>query len=127
MSDGRKSCLGFVFLIIGMLAAIGLLVVGGTDALLKFIGGDGLGFDLKTGAIVAGIVFILFFALALVMFISIKDLSWLPAIVGGVYTVLPDLIVGPEDDVVALVLGVAISGFLAYRQQKKGEGLPEIE
>ena len=70
MSDGKKSCLGFVFLIIGMLAAIGLLVVGGMDTLLKSSGGDGLGFDLKTSAIIAGIIFVLFFGLALWMFIS---------------------------------------------------------
>ena len=42
MSDGRKSCLGFAFLIFGLLAAVALLTVGGMDALLKAIGGDGL-------------------------------------------------------------------------------------
>ncbi|MBN2045234.1 MAG: hypothetical protein JW757_09460 [Anaerolineales bacterium] len=123
MSDSKKSCLGFTALILGLGLAVVSLVAGGIGELVRFLGGDSLGINLKNGAIIAGIVFGLLFLTAVYFFISIRDWSWLPAIAGGVYAVLPDLVLGPEDDVLAMVAGVGISGLLSYfqyRRDKKG-------
>lgn len=121
MSDGRKSCLGFVFLILGLGLAVLSLVAGGVGELVKVFGIESI-FDFKTGLYLAIGVFVVLFVAAMVMFISIRDWTWLPAIFGGVYTILPDLILGPEDDIVALVTGVVLSGLLNYVTNKRAVG-----
>jgi hypothetical protein len=118
MSDGKKTCLGFAFLILGLTLAVVSLLAGGIGEMVKLLGGESL-FNFKAGIYVAIGLFLLLFIAAMVMFISIRDWSWLPAIFGGVYTILPDLIVGPEDDVVALVLGVVVSGLLSYISERR--------
>ena len=124
MSDGKKSCLGFLFLIAGLVLAGLVLIIGGFDAVISWLGGESFGLSVKTATLIAAAIFVIFFAISLVMFISIRDWSWLPAIAGGVYTILPDLILGPEDDIIAMVLGVVISGLLAWRKGKR-EALPD--
>lgn len=119
MSDGKKSCLGFAFLILALGLAALALVSGGVGELIQRLGGGTAWVDLKTGAFIAIGVFALFAILAAVMFLSVRDWAWFPAIIGGVYTILPDLIIGPEDDALALVLGVVVSGLLAWRNQQK--------
>jgi hypothetical protein len=52
------------------------------------------------------------------MFITIKDYAWLPAVLGGLYALLPDLIIGPTDDVGVLVLGTIVSGVMAWRRNR---------
>ena len=123
MSDGKKSCLGFLFLIAALVLAGLVLIIGGFDAMISWLGGESFGLSVKTTTVMAFVIFIIFFAISLIMFISIRDWSWLPAIAGGVYTILPDVIFGPEDDIIALVLGVVISGLLAWRKGKR-ESLP---
>lgn len=118
MSDGRKSCLGFVFLILGLGLAVLSLVAGGLGELVKVFGMESI-INLKTGLYIAIGVFVVLFVAAMVMFISIRDWTWLPAIFGGVYTILPDLILGPEDDILALIGGVALSGLLNYVTNKR--------
>ncbi len=121
MSDGKKSCLGFTALILGLgLAAVSLLV-GGIGQLVLFLGGDSLGINLKTGLIAAVVVFALLFISAIYFFVSIKEWAWLPAIAGGVYAILPDLVLGPEDDVLAMIAGVGISGLLSYLDYRRGK------
>jgi hypothetical protein len=127
MSDGKKSCLGFLFLIAALVLAGLVLIIGGFDAMISWLGGESFGLSVKTTTVIAFVIFMIFFAISLIMFISIRDWSWLPAIAGGVYTILPDVIFGPEDDIIALVLGVVISGLLALRKGKR-EALPvEVE
>ena len=53
------------------------------------------------------------------MFMTIRDYAWLPAVFGGIYAVLPDLFVGPADDLGALALGALISGIWSWRRSKK--------
>lgn len=118
MSDGKKTCLGFGFLIMGLAFAVLSLLVGGVGELVKFFGGQSsIGFNFGLyGAI--GIL-VVFFLPAAVMFISVRDWAWMPAILGGVYAVMPDLIAGPGDDFLAIVAGAVISGLLNYVTQKR--------
>ena len=86
------------------------------------------GINLKTGALIGVGAFSFFFALSIYFFIKTKDLSWLPAILGTLYAVLPDLLAGPQDDIGALALGAVLSGFLSWRgnrRQKQAEKLLE--
>lgn len=113
MSDGRKTCLGFGFLIFGLVLAVISVLVGGIGEMVRFFGGETqISFNL--GLYIAIGVFAVLFIAAFVMFVSIRDWSWIPAILGGVYAILPDLIVGPEDDLLAVLFGAALSGLLNY-------------
>ena len=80
-----------------------------------------IGRDLRTGAVLGISVFVFFGALATYQFIKIRDWAWLPAVAGGVYAVLPDLMLGPADDVGAILLGAALSGLLAWRRGKTAQ------
>jgi hypothetical protein len=128
MSDGKKTCLGFGFLIAALILAGAAVFVGGLDALIdgfaSWIKGGSFHLNVNTALGIGIGLFILFSAIALIIFLSLRNWSWLPAILGGVYTVLPDLIFGPEDDIVALILGVVISGLLAWRSERK-KALPD--
>jgi hypothetical protein len=123
MGDGKRTCLGFGFLFAALVLAGAAVFVGGLDTLIDFfaslIRGESFNLDINV-ALGLGIgIFILFSAIALILFLSVKNWSWLPAILGGVYTIMPDLIFGPEDDIVAIVLGVVISGLLAWRRERR--------
>jgi predicted membrane channel-forming protein YqfA (hemolysin III family) len=120
MSDASKSCLGFGFLILALTLAGISVIAGGVGTLVSRFAGETGGFDLKTGMYLAIGIFVLFSLIALVFFISVRNWSWFPAIFGGVYAVMPDLIFGPEDDAVALLLGVVLSGLLAYVRDRRG-------
>jgi len=121
MKDSTKSCLGFTALILGLGLAVVSLLAGGVGQLVTFLGGDSLGINFKTGLIGASVVFGLLFLSALYFFISIRDWAWIPAILGGVYAILPDLIFGPEDDLLALLLGVVLSGALNIMQNRRAQ------
>ena len=88
---------------------------------MSTVSGEVPWFDLKTGIIVAIGLFLLFALISLLFFISVHNWAWFPAIFGGVYAILPDLVFGPEDDALALVLGVALSGLLAYLRERRGK------
>ncbi|HEX9595247.1 MAG TPA: hypothetical protein VF982_00075 [Anaerolineales bacterium] len=105
MRDGTRACLGFVFLA----AALVLAALFG-------IGGWVLGGDAGAGFMAALATFAIFAVAAMYMFISIKDYAWIPAVLGGVYAILPDLLIGPADDAVVLVAGVVISALVAWRR-----------
>jgi len=126
MSDGWKTCFGFGFLILGLTLAGISLVAGGIGELVTFLGGDAIGIDLRTGFYIAVGVFVVLFLAAMAFFISIRNWAWLPAIAGGVYAVVPDLILGPEDDVVAMLVGVLGSGLLAYFQSRREQKMASI-
>lgn len=107
MRDGTRACLGFVFL----LAALFLAVVFG-------IAGWVIGGDAGSGLIAALVTFGIFAILAAYMFISIKDYAWVPAVLAGIYAILPDLIFGPVDDAVVLLAGVVLSAIFSWRRGK---------
>ena len=118
MSDGWKTCFGFGFLILGLaLAAISLLA-GGIGELVTFFGGDAMGISLRTGFYISVGIFVVLFLAAIGFFVSIRNWTWLPAIAGGIYAVVPDLILGPEDDAIAMITGVLASGLLAYLKSR---------
>jgi hypothetical protein len=124
MSDSRKTCLGFVFLILAMTIAVASLVLGGMGSLVEALGGSLFGLNLKSGGVIGLGAFLVSAALAVFMFFQVRNLAWLPTILAGVYTILPDLIAGPSDDIGALLFGAVLSGLLAWRQNKKS--LPEV-
>jgi uncharacterized iron-regulated membrane protein len=119
MSDTRKSCLGFIFLIAAMGIAILSLVLGGVGSAVEAMGGSLFGLNLKSGAIIGSVAFAVSTLLAVYMFFQVRNLAWLPTIVAGVYAILPDILAGPADDIGALILGATLSGLLAWRQQRK--------
>lgn len=120
MKDSTKSCFGFTALILALGLAFVSLLLGGVGELVTQLGGNSLGITFRTGLIGAFVVFGLLFLTALYFFISIRDWSWIPAILGGVYAILPDLIIGPQDDLAAMVLGVVVSGGLNYFMNRRG-------
>ena len=130
MSDTQKSCIGFGALLLGLGLAVISLVVGGVGELVTMLGGNSLGFNFRTGLIVGGVVFGLLFLTAIYFFIRIRDWSWFPAIISGVYTILPDIIPGPEDDIAAMVVGVVLSAGLSFLKsrldQRKTADRPEL-
>lgn len=104
MKDGTRACLGFVFLAAALVLAaafgIGSWALAGASA----------------GLNTALITFAIFAALAVYMFVSIKDYAWIPAILGGVYAILPDLLLGPIDDTIVLVASLIVSGLMSWRR-----------
>lgn len=113
MNDCNRSCLGFVFLVAALFLAVVALI------------GGSINWDFRTGAILSIGSFAIFAVLAAYMFITIKDYAWFPAVIGGLYAVLPDLMAGPLDDIGALALGAVISGIWSWRRKKRGEALAE--
>jgi hypothetical protein len=130
MSDTQKSCIGFGALILGLGLAAVSLVAGGLGELVTYLGGDSLGINFRTGLIAGGVIFSLLFLTAVYFFIKVRDWSWFPAIISGVYTILPDVIPGPEDDVAAMILGIALSAGLSFfktrYERRKAVERPEL-
>lgn len=121
MSDTRKSCLGFIFMIAAVTIAITAVLLGGVGSAVESMGGSLFGLNLKSGAIIGFIAFSISALLAIYMFFQVKNLSWLPTIIAGVYAILPDILAGPADDIGVLVAGAMLSGLLAWRQQRKSK------
>ena len=109
MSDRRRTLTGFVFLILAMSVAVFALI------------GGWIGWDFRTGAILSIASFLFLAAIAIYQFVKIRDYAWLPAVLGGVYAVLPEVILGPADDLGAIVLGAAISGLWSWRKSRQKE------
>jgi hypothetical protein len=131
MSDGKRTCLGFGFLIAALVFAGAAVYVGGMNALVgglvSWMQGGSFTLDVGTAWIIGIGIFVAFSAIAIIIFLSLKNWSWLPAILGGVYTVMPDLIFGQADDALAIVLGVLASGLLAWRRERRKELPAEVE
>ena len=110
MNDGARSCLGVLFLFASIVLAAA-----------AFFGGW-IGWELRAGAILGVGAFAFFFVLAIYMFVTIKDYSWLtvtiPSVLGAACTMLPDLIIGQGDDIFALIVGALLSLLIAYRKGK---------
>ena len=113
MSDGQKSCLGFLFVFAAVILSVAVWIAGWA------------GMDFKRGTIVAVATFVFFFVIAAYLFLKVQNWGLLPIIASVVYTILPDLIIGPEDDLVVLVVGALISGVIAWRTQRQNVELLE--
>ncbi|MDH3943917.1 MAG: hypothetical protein OEV06_07495 [Anaerolineae bacterium] len=127
MKDSQKTCLGFVFLIIAMGIAIASLILGGLGTLVEAMGGSLFGLNLQTGFIIGLVAFLASAVLAVFMFFQVRNLAWLPTIIAGVYTVLPDIMAGPTDDIGALLIGGVLSGLLAWRQNRSLKEKPPAD
>ncbi len=120
MSDGRKSCLGVFFLLLALTLAVFGVFSGGIGSLVNAFGGDAA-LDLRVGAILGIGAFVFCFAISLYLFITVRDWAWIPMILSTLYAVLPDIILGPEDDILLLVLGGVVSALLAWQRDRSGK------
>lgn len=77
--------------------------------------------DLETGAIAAVITFIITLIIVFLLLVTIRRHNWfsasLPVLLGAVYSLLPDIILGPADDAVVLTGGAVVSFILWLRKQ----------
>ncbi|MBT3239414.1 MAG: hypothetical protein HON98_02800 [Chloroflexi bacterium] len=124
LSDGKKSCFGFIFLGIAIFISVLTIFSGGIGLIISSFGGDSW-LSLRSGTILAVGIFSFFFVISIYWFIKIKNYAWLPMIFSTLYAVLPDIILGPEDDIGALVLGIFLSGAMSWRQNRKAKLLIE--
>jgi hypothetical protein len=127
MTNGQKSCLGFLFLFAALSLSVLTLLAGGFNAVAQWLSGKVFGIDLRAAIILSIGIFAFFFAISIYWFMKIHDYSWFPAIAAGIYTIVPDLIFGPEDDILVLILGGVISGWLAYRKGKQEAGIDQSQ
>lgn len=85
--------------------------------LLYFVSQD----DLATGLLAAGGTLALLLLLAFLLIVTIRKQTWfsssLPIILGALYSLIPDAIIGPVDDGAALTGGALISFVLWLRKQ----------
>ena len=123
MSDMVKSCLGVMLLFLSAGIALAVLFFTTFGAIwLQLTGNDlsGVQNPALAGFGIAGVTFII----AVYLFITIRDYSWIsvtiPGILSGLYAILPDLLTGqPTDDIVVLLAGAGLSSLLAWRKQKR--------
>lgn len=109
MTDKTKTCLSvLLFASMFMLPIVGLAI-------------GWVGWDFRTGAIIALVTFGMCFLLAGILLAAVKELSWaavsLPFVFGFIYTILPDFIVGPFDDAMVFTAGALVTFGLWVRKQ----------
>ena len=107
MKDRQRIVLGFFLLVLALIGA----ALAGLSGFAALVGADS-----QNGIVLGLAAFVGLGALAAYQFIKIRDWAWIPAVLGGVYAIVPDLLVGPTDDIGALLLGAVISGVLAWRR-----------
>ncbi len=109
-SDIKKACSGSFLFIGGLIFALIGLVVGW------------LAWDLKTGLIVAGVIFGAFLAASSITFLKIGDpsavVASLPMALSLLYNIGPD-IPGPVDDSIVQVIGGALTFFMWKRRDDR--------
>ena len=124
ISDGKKGCIGFLFLGFAIVISFLTIFSGGIGSIISSFGGEAW-LSLRSGTILAVGTFAFFFVISIYWFIKIKNYAWLPMIFSTLYAVLPDIILGPEDDIGALFLGVILSGAMSWRQNRKAKLLTD--
>jgi hypothetical protein len=79
--------------------------------------------DIETGVIFMGVIFLLLFVLGGFVLFRVKDLSWLtvslPYLFGVGYTLSPDLVPFGGDDAVTTAVGSLMAYFLALRKDSR--------
>lgn len=112
MTDRQRIFIGFSLLILSLIGA----AIAGLSGFAALLGAES-----QTGIVLGLAGFVGLGVLAAYQFIKIRDWAWIPAVLGGVYAVLPDLILGVGDDIGALLLGAAISGVMAWRRGRDAD------
>jgi hypothetical protein len=112
MTDRQRIFIGFILLILSLIGA----AIAGLSGFAALIGAES-----QTGIVLGLAGFVGLGTLAAYQFIKIRDWAWIPAVLGGVYAIVPDLMAGPVDDVGAILLGAAVSGVLAWRRGRDAE------
>lgn len=111
MSDSSKSCLSIIFFTSAFLLPM-----------LGFAGGWAI-WDLKTGTEIALIIFGFFFLAAIITLLLVKRPSWLiiclPFVVGFLYTIIPDPLLGPFDDTLMMLIGSVLTFILWKKRQPR--------
>ncbi len=118
MSDSTKSCLSIFFFAAMFILPIVGFVVGWTQ------------WDVRTGLIIAAVIFVLCFVAAGALIATVKQIPWLvvalPIVGALVYLVLPDIVPGPVDDGVVMTAGTLVSILLALKKQFASGNATEI-
>ncbi len=100
--DKAKGCLSCSFMVLGV-----ILPAAG------FAYGVKAWRDVEAAATLAGVIFAIFWLGALASALLIQDISWLysflPLVGGVVYTIAPDFIPLPLDDITVLAVGIFFS------------------
>lgn len=104
MSDRVRILRGFLLLVVALIGAALVNILGWAWG------------EYQAGALLGLAVFVLFAGLAVYQFVRVRDWAWLPAVAGGLYAVLPDLILGPADDIGAILLGAVLTAVLSWRR-----------
>ena len=123
MSDMVRSCLGVVLLFVSIGIALIVLFFATFVAIWLQLTGNDLG-SIQIPSLAGFGVAALFFIIAIYLFVSIRDYSWLsvtiPGVISGLYAILPDLLTGqPTDDIVVLLAGAGLSALLAWRKRQQ--------
>jgi hypothetical protein len=109
MTDQTKTCLS-------VLAYFSMIVLPPVVFLIGWIG-----WDIRTGIVVALIFFAVCFLLGGGFLAIVKNLSWftvsLPLIVATIFTVLPDILPSQIDDTLVMITGTMITFALWLRKQ----------
>lgn len=113
MTDNDKSCLAAALFIFALFFPLVALAIGW------------IGWDFKTGAYAALITFGVLAIPAAILFLTVRNpsawVSSLPLLLGTLYTILPDALLGGVDDGAVFSLGALLS-FLLWR--RKDASLP---
>jgi len=113
MTDNDKSCLAVALFAFALIFPVAALAIGW------------IGWDLKTGAMAALVTLGVLAVPAAALFLTVRNpsawVSSLPMLMGMLYTILPDAVLGGFDDGAVFTLGALLS-FLLWR--KKEANLP---
>ena len=99
-----------------VLAYISMIILPPVGFLIGWIG-----WNIRTGIVVALIFFVIFFFLGSVFLVIVNNLSWfnvsLPLIGATIYTILPDFLPSPLDDTIVMTAGAMFTFTLWLRKQ----------
>ncbi len=109
MPDQTKTCLS-------VLAYISMFVLPGVGFLIGWIG-----WDIRTGIVIASILFAVFFLLGGIFLAIVGNLSWisvsLPLIGATIYSISPNFLPSPIDDTIVMAAGAMLTFVLWLRKQ----------
>ena len=108
--DQAKGCGSCAFMILGVILPI----------LIGAYGVSELNWDTETAVTITGGVFFVCWLIAIGLAMLIENISWLfsflPALGSLVYTLVPDFIPGPIDDITVVIVGVFFSIMLVVKK-----------
>lgn len=108
--DQAKGCGSCAFMVLGVI----LPILVGTYGVAE------LNWDTETAVTITGGVFFLCWIIAVGLALLIENISWLfsflPALGSLIYTIVPDFIPGPIDDITIVVVGIFFSVVLVVKK-----------